>query len=835
MLLMIDSSRDLIMSFKGIVCFQICLSILIGTSCQRFFEGESSRNTSSEPPKISVASGEGSCSQGFQGRLVRYLDSQLSEPEIEAFWHCLATTVRLVEKNAHGGQGSLDQYRAIDLQKFFNEYLFFDYRLNRSKFVMSTDFAQSIMAIKVALFGGHADYFTRTELHLLADFLDILAKETVLLNDYWPVILLQPRASEMVAKDIHYFVKARAALRDSLPRVLEFLKPHQGRFQVGTISQFLLELGLFLKRENPRDWSDVFERWLPLVETLQAILTESNRNILGPDDWSVLSNGMGEDLYSIVIAARFPLAIFPKTTLEGLKVMDETMEAAVRVVDRIHAQRRGGVISFIELDSVIEAFLKVDQQKNIKVDPLFITGAVKPMLRNIFAYWESTKVNEVLGLRQVHVRRLMGIYQSWSEVQKKIIRTAAVPGLLESFLTFEDFRRGFFGDSQPQSQAKMMNQLSLGDRLFLESLPRGQSVHLDSNGIRIIDYPSAFVKNPYLIKQNQPLGLADAGALFQINWARSLVQMLVQGFSKDMRRAELVIGLTVSEFAEFESMFERLAIELKVFDPRSGSRASRILIEADLFSRFGNGDGQLQFAEALDLLLNNYTYGTVLFGKIYEELAVTEKCEIAGSKDVLNEVRLDRDCVERNQSKVFLKYMESLPTLKLYLSLLEPEKRELYFKTLLRISHSKLACQDSYETSTIQQMVVVLSYLESMMTRFDKNENGLLDLAEAVDAFPLFKTMIGGLTAPGTSDANLLRGFLYLVEYQSLPQVGSFWGKGKFFIDRSWNQLIQSFESPDREKLLNIFAIVFDRLATSGPPLSHADWPQSAVCLSDAN
>jgi hypothetical protein len=88
-------------------------------------------------------------------------------------------------------------------------------------------------------------------------------------------------------------------------------------------------------------------------------------------------------------------------------------------------------------------------------------------------------------------------------------------------------------------------------------------------------------------------------------------------------------------------------------------------------------------------------------------------------------------------------------------------------------------------------MVPVLLYVESLFSRFDRNQSGVLEEAEIWRAFPVISPFLKPMIGPGTGDFTAQTVFSYLLVFGEPPgQFGAVsWMLGQHFVDESVRRL----------------------------------------------
>ena len=209
-----------------------------------------------------------------------------------------------------------------------------------------------------------------------------------------------------------------------------------------------------------------------------------------------------------------------------------------------------------------------------------------------------------------------------------------------------------------------------------------------------------------------------------------------------------------------------------------------------------------------ELVVNLYSNGHQLNKRVRSE--ILDKCGVEGTIGVMGYQRMDIQCTEKNFEPILMSHIGTMPEMQKFLKAEPPLERARLMKKLIELGRSSISCQDTYEHSDIQQSLVVVTYIEILMLRFDANKNGTLEEAEVEVAFPIYKPIIKNV-APEEGDANLMLGFKYLLQNGEVPKLDSILDKLRFLY---WSRTY-TFEPVKRGRLFDVFTVLRDFLTGS--------------------
>ena len=804
------------------MCFRLFILILFGvaqTSCGRFFE---SGQRVPDPPSVDgflKRSGRGSSclSSGFGGRLNRYLNSQMTPRELVEFWDCLGKVVLDIPKFIEE-----ETYSKPAIRQFFNQYVLFDSRLNRPNYEITENFIHQIFVLKRSLFGGSAEFLTKEELGRFADFFEIMSRHAPALQPHWGYFLLDVRAEAQFIREPESMETALAALKPALNEIFTLLRPTLNDFSFSQLLPFLDELARFLKIREDVTWDQTLGRWLPLVEAVKVLSVSGQPGVISSQEWRLFPNEQVLRLYDLVIRLRFSFSKFSSQDLQSLDQLDLVVGSIEKYLNGLLDVRSFQSPQLKDILFLVERSFLIFSNSQLR--PKFVdlisadtlVGTMSPILRHLFSFWDRGLPEDVRSLKLAHVRGLVSFVRSWIQMQRDLVQIREEDLLRVQSTT--DLGEIISGDGgSPDYQ--------LSRTLLLRSVHPSYGLKVNQ-GVREISYPT-----------KSKSGFVNKEALLELNLSVHLVRLLFHAYSGQRSSAVMARSLTPAEFKYFERAIENLALEIRLFDPRSQNRGQRIIFEADLFSWFGNADGQLQFTEAVELLINNRSYGTFLFRKVYQDL-MDRGAAVPGGFDVLGEPRLETGIVREHLQEAMTPVLDGLPFLKRFLLRLSEEERSSYFQGLLEMSTSALNCRESFESSTIQQMIVVMSYMELIMTRFDKDADNKLSEFEIEDSFTNFRGVVSLLSPPGTTEFQMKEGFMYMLTKGELPSPSGFWSRVGFGIAFGRQSFVRRNQWPpswlmsaDRLSITRTFQIFFSKQNESISSVQQEDWPQSKLCL----
>lgn len=208
------------------------------------------------------------------------------------------------------------------------------------------------------------------------------------------------------------------------------------------------------------------------------------------------------------------------------------------------------------------------------------------------------------------------------------------------------------------------------------------------------------------------------------------------------------------------------------------SIAVRLLREANLFMPSANGNMQLERAEAFQ-----YAVFALSSYRSAHQLQVLAKGKCSDTDFACNQAVL-----YSNRATL----LANVPALNGWLA--NDQKRFQEFTTSLNVIAG----------TTYLMEFMVINYIETFMQRFDANHDGLIDLSEAMSAYPIYGPVLTEMLAKYNIDAQEIQAlYTFMFNYGATPF--SMFGGSVRYLYWKWNPSTWSF-SADRKTLASILA-----------------------------
>ncbi|MGZ3724024.1 MAG: hypothetical protein ACXVA9_13870, partial [Bdellovibrionales bacterium] len=335
--------------------------------------------------------------------------------------------------------------------------------------------------------------------------------------------------------------------------------------------------------------------------------------------------------------------------------------------------------------------------------------------------------------------------------------------------------------------------------------------------------------------------------LSMMNILRSSVALVFRGYSESGSSRWLWdSGIKGPEMQKFYVDFRDFGIDIGFVDKRNTNSGSRAFIEGKLFTSSSTGfsfsptspdGGELSFIETMEYFAFLFSGGQQA-KDIFAQLMID--CP-QGPLDINGLPKVSRACAIARMPAMVDQFMGNMPYLQGYVAMSSSAARSAYSRIIVETAYSPTASEpDWVEKNEISTLAVVVHYAESVMTRFDRNQDGKLDNSELEGAVPIFAGFIKKIrkdtTGKDLSDAGARAAFFYILTYKTLPESIIESGivlKNEFL----WEPTL----SLDRTQLAEVFKSIIARLFEVGKkqavpvytefrPCHGFDGPPSAGC-----
>lgn len=732
---MIALCWEFLMSFKRIKLLSLLLAAVNLTACSDFLEGKKET-----PGVIELSNDKLSCLSVLPENILKISDGTASDLQITSSVSCMQDSLTYFQKRT---RGALDEtYSIPELRGFFGKYFLKENNV-------SPQLAAELMKLKKALLGGSENYLTKSEITRLNYILKVIQEELLLIRPHIRVLTMQAKKGEVSAYEVK---EASAALQGALFRIAEQSELTRSDYSFADAKKLVSGIADFVTGDEPFTLYVRASTYVPLIETVKIILFGEKAELQSKQDWlnairSVVS------LYGLALRFNYEVKSLDISNSQQVQLMQDLIEQSLDLVLGSPRMVQRGEISFKEIDRLLE-LLHDEGFINLPVSVRAIQETYRAVVGRMLDPEQRNDLSSIYSLNDTHLRvlkreleifrmhqvlfesRLNGV-SSWAEYRKALL---AIP--VEKWIGLQE-------GLDVSVQTALLK--SWRDTLITLSTQPGV-VYTNQDRV-FVGYGSDRLQVSWK-------------SVTQMNLMRALARFLSLGYgngnSLNLDRA------TISEagLSQWYEDFHTFGVEMKAFDPRSLNSGPRAFKEANFFTFSGNGD------KAMDLK-ETYQFVSFLFsGGMRSSNDLQSKMLAAGcgvpELDVFGFKKFEERCFQKEFFASFGQYFENLPWMVAYVRTLGPQAQREFFEDLMVAARVSEPQGGLVEMADVRTLVMILHYVESVFTGYDKDQDQRLSVAEVKLASDRFVGFLREMR-PGTSDSNLRDGFTYLVFSGEMP------------------------------------------------------------------
>lgn len=655
------------------------------------------------------------CLESFSSDAQKFINDQLTAPEIESTFECLDMGIQkfqlLTEPSEQG------KYSSEELRYFLNRYM-----LNKNQ--ISRAFMSEIMKIKSFALGGDADTLSSAELDKSREYLQRLKKQALLLNGFMQGVTLQsPFDSEQSSTQGH--LKVKQAVQDMLREIA-----YNGDYSIQDFLRFLTHAVTFAGHLK---LTESLENHFDLILAAKNLMVGIGNNTQNRSQW-LDAVEWGIDVYGSV------LEIYRLKKTQSLEApgywnsfinLGDKFFEVLKSSPQFQHHRRWHTVY---LDQVIDELMDL-QILNITLTKSVIKEAYKMAIVRFINRDKSSNrfPDEVTYISEPQLSYITFEWQVWKDAQLWLL------GATDLSTSSLSRKAGFdiaslntrILDAVDASEAfSLQRRLAFTDWLEIFSSKK----HYDWDSYLSIHFKPGD-------SQNSLSGLA------LYNGLRSMIRLAMLGYA-DVNAEQpnpWLSEMSLSGLKRLEREFFSVASGLRIIDPRVPNRTQRFMQEANLFTKSGNGDEKMSAQELLDLSTLMLVGGRFVTHEFLDQLLTGRGknlgCFVAGV-DILDKAIFEKSCVLDRFVNYLPRVLDAMPGFHTEWQALDLNEKHKLADQLLYLGRVPGVDLHHSEFVEYRTAFVVMYYLESIFNIYDTNENQLLELDELEKAAPRFRQFI---------------------------------------------------------------------------------------------
>jgi hypothetical protein len=718
------------------------LARLLLIACALVSSGCSLRfNDKVTKPVTNVSTGGGCLAQSGDV-LNQFETGTLTSERHDAFYSCVNTALNAFLNDTSGK--SKDHYEPSELGNFLSNYF-----LNHK--AIQPALLNEAMALKAALVGGSTENLSRDDINRVLAVLGNLRTLTGSLRQHMPMTAASFQArgytNEQFESVMKTFTLGVAAFGDQV-------KASQGDYQFTHLSALVGELGKFLYPSGvpASHWTNTLTRAAAALPPAKAILISPPREMIAAADWARVYH-LAPRFYSSLLRAQFYFAS-PLTLVAGggLANVDHLFREFVATFDYVLKQHPGEVITSDEIDDLAQT---LDQQKFLPCSP----ATFRQFVRVLFGKLLSLPDNQPKVAAE-QAKFAVGI-DGIANFRENVIF------FLEGLHANEALFRAKFGNSFTTGSMSRAEIAAVSDSALLAGTAYKTALSAEAaTAVKQtpVEIRTVFAADSWdvVIPENAVVDQFSYSHMMKIHALRSLDRLLFKAYG-----SAGAPGLTAAQVNAFVDDVFPLLLDTHLVAASMRASISKRLSEATLFLYSSNGQPGITMPEAIEM--ETLLVATILRApKTHAAVAVAcGTTKVDASKKFL----IDAPCY---RSQLMLQHAQAwnyLPGLARFMDGLTQDQRLHLFDVMGTFLRKGIDKNADFTSNDSMSYTLLPYYVELLFSRFDANNDGLFNNAEAAQAYPVFRPFLANkANAKGyTKEADYQAIYNFLLAYRVLP------------------------------------------------------------------
>ena len=619
------------------------------------------------------------CMNKLREQFEAYVQQDLQNGQLGVFSKCLTTAFTIFKHHVSGEKRG--NYSPEELRNFLHEFFLQDSEV-------SDELLNHLMVFKVALVGGDKDALTLDEIDQLNERIQVMGKIMADVYPYNDILFNQEKAS---FKELNEGVKVIKKAANEFSNQI-FKNPYSLE-SAGQLLQGISQLMNFSSDQN--------FLWLRAIKSLAPFVlrSSSKKDVILPQEWPVLLSSM-TDLFSILLHVNMASSAeeFDQKIIHYSKSFETFLVFLKKRMDN-------GVVTRSEMLQLVQNL----QEENVIPGTIRYTS-LEHMIDVIFGKL-IVQTEGDFSFDEEAFLWLENFYQTWNQRQK-------------------DIRLSVFN-------LNGQDNISKENRAIITELSRFKSLYLaEDAGFNVyLMYPSLVSMTEQSVYKNL--------SMHSLYW--HITQILLGRYAQhpDYGVLESEFGNLLRDFRDFIS--DLSGLEASGVEVENYGRTEFIAGHVMLYETEGfYGADEFPDAEGERLEFISQEEGTeflAMTGFIIKTLKDLSKEFDKFCPDVIS-----RSCFINNVLYIIQNISSTMPQLSSFLNNITLEERNRYAELLFKISvvdPKQIETLEFMKSVHLRNLVFTLMYQEITITRYDINEDTVLDKEELMgSAFQLYDGLI---------------------------------------------------------------------------------------------
>jgi hypothetical protein len=678
---------------------------------------------------LSLSVGDQACLETAIPVVQSYFQGQATAADVNGAWDCANKAITMFETYTRGSQGTT--YSPSELRSFIETYF-----LSETK--ISDAMLNQVMIIKQTVVGGDLDKITHEDLENFKDVLNELKSQTLKLLPFVRILTMDMSVGDAQANP-QLVEGAITQVTASINELGTYLGKAKQNYDFDDLKTLVKE---FKKISPAATWPDFIISHLTTISIAKSFFIKAPGDVLAPTEWKDLAS-VGGRLYSLYLRTTYLMAGRDLLNGLGLDQLTESMAQLFDVLDAAVKLKPDGVIHYTDIDALIKVLVDTKLINWPGVRATTLHDLVHNILEQIFTQPDSTGGRLLVdGVDQGILDKARKGFMGWIDMQrvwrdlvaKAVAANPALAGKPIPAATVKALWKTF---SSPYAQP-------FAD--FQTVFDRKQ--------------PLSFSKEGFVIFSKAKDVTYDQVAFDSLNWKMHFARAISLGFGADPTGYE---GLSTDEFHAFFLKAHDLAMDLQFVKPDDTTIWSKVFTESNMFLLSSDANAILSFQEGIDFI--SYAMaGTQILRPLYHD--VRANCQNL-APDVFGDPTIEIGCFRERFRLNFATNTVGLPNWVKMASELNTADFNQMELNLEKVGRAPIG-PERIEESEIDKMVMLMQYIETLYTRFDKNNSQTLSFTEALGVYPMFRSILAKQSGL-TSESDLQGLFAYILAKKKPP------------------------------------------------------------------
>lgn len=751
----------------------VAVNLLWTASCSKFLDEKREK-----PQTIEMSNARFACLQSLPEEITKFLKGTVQDSDIHSGFDC-AKDALLYFKNKTKGTYA-EAYTMEDLRNFFGKYFL-------KKNNVSSEFGYELFKLKQVLIGGSDKYITKTEIQRLIELLDVVRDQAKKVAPHMPTLLAENKNPTWIQVD-----NATEQFSDSIWQLFKQVDVANSNYSFDDLKKFMDGLDKFINATEPFYLTQKLSSNVALVEAAKNVLIGDRNNLNDIHDWHVaVKTVMG------VYREALRYIYFIKGKESGGQDTEKAIVMMSRdVLELLEASlpiQRQGAISFGAIDSLLD-LLGDRGLIPMGLSPRSLKETYKKVVLRILDPQRRGDPRGLLGLERTHILALNHELKIFEMHQEFI-----------NGITFD--KEGTVGFSEIHLAAMAFNpRVAIAKNYSGETLEQEGLLQAWFEGLDLLirDNPVFYNREGRQVVMGDPkLFRQTWGSLTRWNVMRALSRALLLGYGNTHTPSLSQEYMIEAGLEQWYTDFNQLGVELKAFDPRSVNSGARSFKEANFFTSTGNGDSIMNYRETFDFV-SLLVSGGMQSAEYIRNAILAKSCGLP-SKDIFGFPWMQEECFKSTLRKNFSEYFNNLPGMVLEVARMKNGEWDEFYNNLMSSACVSAPAGGQVETADLRTAVMILHYTESLMSVYDVNHDGKLNVEEVRAASPRFLEFMKTVS-PVQANFMVSDFFLFLVYKGKKPTI---WEYTKFQGEKAFGSL----DDVGRDKILRVFKVLKDEAA----------------------